>query len=120
MPKANGVRNEIAGKTKRLVGEVFGDQKLHDEGEAREQEGRKERGIRQAQAARQPRPVNLIAGTAIMSQPKSNWIAAAELGIISSSFSTIVSQLFAARLGRDALVDWMTVAAIPSAMARSA
>lgn len=48
-----------------------------------------------------------------MSEPKSNWIAAAELGLVSSSFSTIVSQLFAARLGRDALVDWMTVAAIP-------
>jgi uncharacterized protein (DUF305 family) len=51
--------------------------------------------------------------TAVMVRPKSNWIAAAELGLISSSFSTIVSQLFAARLGRDALVDWMTVAAIP-------
>jgi uncharacterized protein (DUF305 family) len=48
-----------------------------------------------------------------MSGPKSNWIAAAELGLASSSFSTIVSQLFAARLGRDPLVDWMTVAAIP-------
>ncbi|WP_065755834.1 DUF305 domain-containing protein [Bradyrhizobium paxllaeri] len=48
-----------------------------------------------------------------MAEPKSNWIAAAELGLISSSFSTIVSQLFAARLGRDAFVDWMTVAAIP-------
>ncbi|HET7884993.1 MAG TPA: hypothetical protein VFL62_02085 [Bradyrhizobium sp.] len=47
------------------------------------------------------------------SKPKSNWIAAAELGVISSSFSTIVSQLSAARLGRDAAVDWMTVAAIP-------
>jgi hypothetical protein len=49
----------------------------------------------------------------IMSTQKSNWLAAAELGLISSSFSTIVSQLFAARLGRDAFVDWMTVAAIP-------
>ncbi len=48
-----------------------------------------------------------------MSEPKSNWLAAAELGLVSSSFSTIVSQLFAARLGRDAFVDWMTVAAIP-------
>jgi uncharacterized protein (DUF305 family) len=45
--------------------------------------------------------------------PKSNWLAAAELGILSSSFSTLVSQLFAARIGRDASVDWMTVAAIP-------
>ena len=48
-----------------------------------------------------------------MSAPKSNWIAAAQLGLVSSSFSTIVSQLFAARIGRDPWVDWMTVAAIP-------
>src|SRR5947209_6139441 len=48
-----------------------------------------------------------------MARPKSNWIAAAELGLVSSTFSTIVSQLTAAPLGRDAFVDWMTVAAIP-------
>ncbi|MBR0845202.1 DUF305 domain-containing protein [Bradyrhizobium liaoningense] len=41
-------------------------------------------------------------------------MAAIELGLISSTFSTIVSQLFAARIGRDAAVDWMTVAAIPA------
>jgi hypothetical protein len=46
-------------------------------------------------------------------QSKSRWLAAVELGLISSTFSTIVSQLFAARIGRDAAVDWMTVAAIP-------
>lgn len=51
---------------------------------------------------------------AIMTRPKSNWIAAVQLGLISSSFSTIVSQLFAARIGRDAWVDWMTVATIPA------
>lgn len=45
---------------------------------------------------------------------RSRWIAAAELGLISSTFSTLVSQLFAARIGRDAAVDWMTVAAIPA------
>jgi uncharacterized protein (DUF305 family) len=45
---------------------------------------------------------------------RSRWIAAAELGLISSTFSTIVSQLFAARIGRDAAVDWMTVASIPA------
>ncbi|MGY3443646.1 MULTISPECIES: DUF305 domain-containing protein [unclassified Bradyrhizobium] len=45
---------------------------------------------------------------------KSHWLAAVELGLISSSFSTIVSQLAAARIGRDAAVDWMTVAAIPA------
>jgi uncharacterized protein (DUF305 family) len=42
------------------------------------------------------------------------WRAAAYLGLISSTFSTIVSQLTAARLGRDAAVDWMSVAAIPA------
>jgi uncharacterized protein (DUF305 family) len=41
------------------------------------------------------------------------WRAAAYLGLISSSFSTIVSQLSAARIGRDAAVDWMVVATIP-------
>jgi hypothetical protein len=50
---------------------------------------------------------------AITSDPKSDWIAAAQLGLLSSSFSTIVSQLFAARIGRDPWVDWMTVATIP-------
>ncbi|TFV76367.1 DUF305 domain-containing protein [Bradyrhizobium frederickii] len=47
-------------------------------------------------------------------QRRSRWIAAVELGLISSTFSTLVSQLFAARIGRDAAVDWMTVAAIPA------
>jgi hypothetical protein len=48
-----------------------------------------------------------------MSAPKSNWIAATQLGLLSSSFSTIVSQLFAGRIGRDPWVDWMTVVTIP-------
>jgi uncharacterized protein (DUF305 family) len=42
------------------------------------------------------------------------WRAAAYLGLISSTFSTVVSQLSAARIGRDALVDWMSVAVIPA------
>jgi uncharacterized protein (DUF305 family) len=42
------------------------------------------------------------------------WSAAVYLGLISSTFSTVVSQLSAARIGRDASVDWMTVAAIPA------
>src|SRR3977135_2119007 len=50
----------------------------------------------------------------IMPTPKSNWRAAVELGLVSSTFSTFVSYLFAARIGRDAAVDWMTVAAIPA------
>ncbi|WFU82506.1 DUF305 domain-containing protein [Bradyrhizobium sp. CIAT3101] len=45
---------------------------------------------------------------------RSRWIAAVALGLISSSLSTIVSQLSAARIGRDAAIDWMTVAAIPT------
>lgn len=45
---------------------------------------------------------------------RSRWTAAVELGLISSTFSTVISQLFAARIGRDAVVDWMTVAAIPA------
>jgi uncharacterized protein (DUF305 family) len=43
-----------------------------------------------------------------------NWRAAALLGLLSSTFSTIASQLLAARLGRDAAVDWTVVAAIPA------
>jgi uncharacterized protein (DUF305 family) len=42
------------------------------------------------------------------------WRAAIYLGLISSTFSTIVSHLSAARIGRDAAVDWMSVAAIPA------
>jgi uncharacterized protein (DUF305 family) len=42
------------------------------------------------------------------------WRAALYLGLISSTFSTVVSQLSAARIGRDAAVDWMSVAAIPA------
>lgn len=42
------------------------------------------------------------------------WKAAIYLGLISSTFSTIASQLAAARVGRDAAVDWMSVAAIPA------
>src|SRR4051794_25286234 len=41
------------------------------------------------------------------------WRAAFALGLISSTFSTVVSQLSAARVGRDAAVDWMVVATIP-------
>jgi uncharacterized protein (DUF305 family) len=43
-----------------------------------------------------------------------NWRAAALLGLISSSYSTLISQFAAAQLGRDAFVDWMSVAAIPA------
>jgi uncharacterized protein (DUF305 family) len=42
-----------------------------------------------------------------------NWRAAALLGVASSTYSTLVSTLLGARIGRDAAVDWMVVAAIP-------
>jgi uncharacterized protein (DUF305 family) len=48
-----------------------------------------------------------------MMPAKSRWLAAAQLGVVSSSFSTLLSQVTAGQLGRDPLVDWMTVAAIP-------
>jgi uncharacterized protein (DUF305 family) len=41
------------------------------------------------------------------------WRAAALLGLISSTYSTLVSHLTGPRIGRDSLVDWMVVAAIP-------
>lgn len=42
-----------------------------------------------------------------------DWRAAALLGLFSSTFSTLLSQFTAARIGRDAVVDWMVVATIP-------
>jgi uncharacterized protein (DUF305 family) len=41
------------------------------------------------------------------------WRAAILLGLFTSTWSTLVSQLTAARIGRDAVADWMIVAAIP-------
>jgi uncharacterized protein (DUF305 family) len=52
-------------------------------------------------------------GRWLSSNARLNWAAAALLGLVTSTFSTIVSQLLAARIGRDAAVDWMIVAAIP-------
>jgi uncharacterized protein (DUF305 family) len=43
-----------------------------------------------------------------------NWRAAMLLGLISSTYSTLISTLAAQRIGRDAPVDWMVVAAIPA------
>jgi len=42
-----------------------------------------------------------------------NWRTAMLLGVISSTFSTLVSQFMAARIGRDAAIEWMVVASIP-------
>jgi uncharacterized protein (DUF305 family) len=50
----------------------------------------------------------------LRSLDRRNWRAAILLGLISSTYSTLVSQFGAMRLGRDAFVDWMTVAAIPT------
>ena len=56
----------------------------------------------------------VLNGRPVLSEGRTNWTAAALLGLTSSTFSTLVSQLAAARVGRDAAVDWMTVAAIPA------
>src|SRR5438309_3980868 len=48
--------------------------------------------------------------------PSQTWLsfrAAALLGLISSTFSTISTTLAAARIGQDPITDWMVVAAIP-------
>lgn len=42
MSRANGVKNKIAGKAKQVLGEVLGDQDLHEEGKDQEREGREE------------------------------------------------------------------------------
>ena len=42
MSKAKAIKNKVAGKAKRVAGEVLGDQKLDDEGRAQEEEGRKQ------------------------------------------------------------------------------
>jgi uncharacterized protein (DUF305 family) len=47
------------------------------------------------------------------SDPGLRWRAAILLGLASGTFSTLISQLTAARIGRDAVVDWMVVANIP-------
>ena len=39
-----------------------------------------------------------------------NWRTAALLGLLTSTFSTVVSQLLGGRVGRDPAVDWMVVA----------
>lgn len=42
MSKTNGLRQRIAGKTKQALGEIVGDQELHEEGKAQESSGREE------------------------------------------------------------------------------
>jgi uncharacterized protein (DUF305 family) len=49
----------------------------------------------------------------VQSDRSANWRAAAVLGLITSTFSTVIASLTAARIGRDAIVDWMVVASIP-------
>ncbi|KQT16637.1 MAG: CsbD family protein [Bradyrhizobium sp.] len=42
MGKTKGLQQRIAGKTKQAVGEIIGDQDLHDEGKAQAERGRDE------------------------------------------------------------------------------
>jgi uncharacterized protein YjbJ (UPF0337 family) len=42
MTRAKGIKNEITGKAKQAIGEVVGDQRLHDEGKAQEREGKRQ------------------------------------------------------------------------------
>lgn len=42
MTKLGEIKSVVAGKAKRLVGEIVGDQKLHDEGKAEERQSREE------------------------------------------------------------------------------
>jgi uncharacterized protein (DUF305 family) len=46
-------------------------------------------------------------------EPGLRWRAALLFGLLSSTWSTLVSQFTAGRIGRDAAADWMIVAAIP-------
>lgn len=43
MSSVKGIKDEIAGQAKRLVGEIIGDQKLHDEGVNQKQQGCEEK-----------------------------------------------------------------------------
>jgi uncharacterized protein YjbJ (UPF0337 family) len=43
MSSVKGIKDEIAGHAERHVGEIIGDQKLHDEGVQQEQRGREEK-----------------------------------------------------------------------------
>jgi hypothetical protein len=47
------------------------------------------------------------------SEAKIRWVSAIILGLLTSTFSTVITTLAAARIGRDAAVDWMVVASIP-------
>ncbi|RXH25211.1 MULTISPECIES: CsbD family protein [Bradyrhizobium] len=42
MSKTNGLRQRIVGKTRQAVGEIIGDQDLHDDGKAQAERGRDE------------------------------------------------------------------------------
>jgi uncharacterized protein YjbJ (UPF0337 family) len=39
MSRTKGVKKRVSGNAKRLVGEVLGDQELHDEGRSQERQG---------------------------------------------------------------------------------
>jgi uncharacterized protein YjbJ (UPF0337 family) len=54
------IKDKLGGKTKRLVGEVVGDQKLHDEGKAQKQRGREEEQQRRQNTRRQIKPLGKL------------------------------------------------------------
>ena len=44
MGKTKGLRERIVGRTRQAVGEIIGDQDLHDDGKAQAERGRDEQG----------------------------------------------------------------------------
>lgn len=53
MGKTESLRQRIAGKTKQAVGEIIGDQELHEDGKAQESSGQESSG-RKEQDGKQP------------------------------------------------------------------
>lgn len=55
MSKTKGLQQRIVGKTKQAVGEIIGDQDLHDDGKAQAEHGREEQDKR-----REPNPLKKL------------------------------------------------------------
>ncbi|MCK1735651.1 CsbD family protein [Bradyrhizobium sp. 138] len=58
MGKTKHLQRQIVGKTKQAIGEIIGDQDLHDDGKAQAQRGRQKQG-KQDKQAQQDRPSEL-------------------------------------------------------------
>jgi hypothetical protein len=65
--------------------------------------GRREQG--KTSADRKPMLYDPLRDIQRRSRKRSRWVAAAIVCLIRSTFSTVLSQLFAPRIGRDAVVD---------------